>query len=815
MKRKIISAVLAVCMLTTCIVVANYSVTAVTTDKSKTGSEVPDTYSGITNYNGMAKSNDDATILQAWNWSYTNIQAELDNIANQGFNTIQISPPNEIKKATKGALVKQADNQNGWWMFYQPAGFQINESQDNALGTKSELVAMVKAAHAKGIKVIADTVINHMGTKEGDDSNTSDDPMTHVTPKADTFEHEIYYGDNGEGLFHRPWEQMQYWENKYNYSQKQSTYDLTRRCTSGLPDLKTEDPRVQSAIYDYLRELVDCGIDGFRIDAAKHIEVPEDDSEYRSNFWPNTVGRIMTEAKNEYGKDLLSYGEILNNSGVRRKTSWYFPYMKVTNTNAYYGIIYSVNGGSASGAVPLGLSVGNDATDTVENQEPYQAVLWSESHDNYSDGNSSTDCHDDYKVNASDTELNKRWAAMASRANITSMFLARPQSNNQELGVASRTLWYTSKAVKAVNDFNNVYSGQGEYVEDGGSNIAVIGRGTAESGGGAVFINCDRGTTKTISGVSVHTMANGSYIDKVSGNTFTVSNGKISGKIGDTGVAVLYSDDPMVGGTASCYYTTDSFTATFTYRNCDSATYSVNGSADVAFTSGDKVTFGTSEDVQGATYKVVLKGYVGGVEKATATYNYTKKNAAASYTVTFNTNGVSGWSGTPYVHYWNGSTTAATTWPGKKMSGSGGTFTISIPSDVRSLLFTMGSSGPQTVDLTLNDDTIFNLKSSSIMDGETKKYNVDSEPGGDPIATYYPGIDNPPVPTQATFQSDYEYGDVTRDGKVNINDVTLIQMRLVLLATFDSEQLNLADYNKDGRVSIQDATAIQYDLLKV
>ncbi len=811
MKRKIISAVLAVCMLMTCIVVANYSATAVTTDKSNTESEVPETYSDITNYNGMAESNDDATILQAWNWSYTNIQAELDNIANQGFNTIQISPPNEIKKATKGALVKQADNQNGWWMFYQPAGFQINESTDNALGTKSELVAMVKAAHAKGIKVIADTVINHMGTKEGDDTNTSTDPMTHVTPKADTFEHEIYYGDEGKGLFHRPWEKMQYWEDKNQYNQKQSTYDLTRRCTSGLPDLKTEDPRVQSAIYDYLRELVDCGIDGFRIDAAKHIEVPEDDIEYRSDFWPNTVGRIMTEAKNEYGKDLLSYGEILNNSGVRRKTSWYFPYMKVTNTNAYYGIIYSVNGGSASGAVPVGLSVGNDATDTVENQEPGQAVLWSESHDNYSDGNSSTDCHDDYKVNASDTELNKRWAAMASRANITSMFLARPESNNQELGVASRTLWYKSKAVKAVNDFNNVYSGQGEYVEDGGSNIAVIGRGTSNSSGGAVLINCDRGTSKTVSNISVHTMADGTYKDKVSGGTFTVSNGKISGSIGGTGVAVLYSDDPMVGGTSSCYYTTDTFKATFTCRNVDSATYSINGGEDTSFEGRTKVTLGTSADVQGATYKVTLKGYVGGELKTTATLTYTKKNAPTKYKVTFKTNGVSGWSGTPYIYYWNGTSSPAPSWPGKKMSGSSGEYTYSIPADFKNVLFTMSNTGPQTLDFTINDDTTFTLQSTTT-DG---KYNVTSEASGEPIATYYPGIDDPPTQppsTQESFHSDYSYGDVSRDGKVNINDVTMIQQRLVSLINFDVEQANLADYNRDTKLNIHDATAIQYML---
>ena len=813
MKRKIISAVLVVCLLMTCIVVANYSVTAVSTDKSQT-SAAPDTYSGITaNPYGMAQSNDDATILQAWNWSYSNIQSELDNIAKQGFNTIQISPPNEIKTTTSDALVKQSDNKNGWWMFYQPAGFQINQSDGNALGKKDDLVAMVKAAHAKGIKVIADTVINHMGTKDNEDSETSTDPMDHVTPKAQTYEPEIY----NNALFHNPWFNMTYKEDKNQFSQDASTYDLTRGCTSRLPDLMTEDSRVQNAIYDYLKELVDCGIDGFRIDAAKHIETPNDLAKYKSDFWPNTVGKVKTYAQDNYGKDLLSYGEILNNSGVSRMTSWYFPYMKVTNTNAYYSIIGNVNGGTAASVVPQNLSIGSDGSGTVETQQKNQAVLWSESHDNYSDGNSANGG----QSNASDTELNKRWAAMAARDGITSMFLARPASNSQKLGVASRTLWYNSTAVKAVNEFNNVYSGQGEYL-DNGSNVAVIGRGSKTANGGAVLINCNNGTSRSISGVPVHTMANGTYTDKVSGGTFTVSNDKISGSIGSTGVAVLYSDEPMVGGTSSCYYKTDSFTATFTFRNVDRATYSVNTGAETKYVNGQKVTFGTAADVQGATYKVTLKGYVGSTVKTTAELTYTKKNPATNYKVTFNTNSVSGWSGTPYIHYWNGTTTPETTWPGNPMTASGsGVYTYNLPADVPNLLFTMGQSGPKTTDLSISDDTTFTLQSSYTMDGTTKMYSVTSAPSGEPIETYYPGVDTQPTQssetqpqTQAseTFHSDFSFGDVNRDNIVNINDVTMIQQRLVYLINFDVEQANLADFNRDGKLNIHDVTYIQYSI---
>lgn len=58
-------------------------------------------------------------------------------------------------------------------------------------------------------------------------------------------------------------------------------------------------------------------------------------------------------------------------------------------------------------------------------------------------------------------------------------------------------------------------------------------------------------------------------------------------------------------------------------------------------------------------------------------------------------------------------------------------------------------------------------------------------------------------------------GDVNRDGKVNITDVTLIQKYLAKLIPFDDEQLSLAEFDGDGRLCIKDATAIQYATLSL
>ena len=52
-------------------------------------------------------------------------------------------------------------------------------------------------------------------------------------------------------------------------------------------------------------------------------------------------------------------------------------------------------------------------------------------------------------------------------------------------------------------------------------------------------------------------------------------------------------------------------------------------------------------------------------------------------------------------------------------------------------------------------------------------------------------------------------GDVNLDGKVNINDATLVQKAVANMITLTAEQNTAADVNKDTKVNIKDATEIQ------
>ena len=525
--RRLVSLLLAVLLVMSCFSVSIVATSAAVADQAETAANIDVAAAGsayedmqskttVENNYGLSKTVNDGTILQAWTWSFKNIEQNLETIAEQGFTTIQVSPPNEIKKGTKGAKFLQSDGQNGWWMYYQPSGFQLNNSTDNALGTKAEFISMCDKAHEMGLKIIVDAVINHMGTKDGDDSNTSTDPMSHVTPKAQTFEPEIY----NNKLFHNPWKKMTYIES--NDTQYNSTYDLTRNCTSGLPDLKTEDSRVQKAIYDYMEELVQSGADGFRFDAAKHIETPDDISSLRSDFWTNTLVKVQ---KAHPDQEIYAYGEILNTCGINRPYSMYTKLFDVTDSGSYWGIKNAVTGEYSGNPIPYYPNGNFSSSNTM---------LWDESHDTYVDGGTTS---------LNTTQRGKIWALVAGRAGISSVYLARPSDNtntndlyNISIGEARKTSW-SNATTKAINQFHNYFIGQSEYCSNS-NGTAYIERGTS----GAMIVNLGGTTAKNVT-LKNNKLTPGSYKDAITGNTFTVTKSQIKGSVGSSGVAVLYENN--------------------------------------------------------------------------------------------------------------------------------------------------------------------------------------------------------------------------------------------------------------------------------
>ncbi|MBQ4568933.1 MAG: InlB B-repeat-containing protein [Ruminococcus sp.] len=523
------------------------------------------------NLYGLADNIQQGQILQCWNWSYRNIEANLQKIAEQGFSAIQTSPIQPIKEQTTEYWNTVM---NSSWVIYQPVAFNIEDNYRNVQGTKTEFKSMCAAAHKYGIKVICDVVFNHMAN---DMSNNTIHPWVPSDIK-----------DNPDC-----WHDI-----SKNISNFDNRYDVTQYCLTGLPDLNTAHPTVQWHCTNLLKEAIEAGADGFRFDAAKHIETPSDSSSYRSDFWPNVLGAATEYAQSTRGFTPYYYGEVLGSPGGSLSISAYTKYMCVTDPGSSDSIRDGVCNGDASKAATGNVSCGA-AKD--------RAVQWTESHDNHKDNGTRF---------LSDEQINKTWAMVGAKSQICGVYLARPENmDTTMMGDADQTSW-TSSSVKAVNRFNNAFVGQSEYLSSYNS-LACIERGNS----GMIIVNTGGSYYNGIS-VPVHTMSSGTYKDAITGNTFTVSGGRISGDIGDKGIAVVYNVD--ANGPFSYGNLTD-FAVTGSFNDWDT------GANKMVATSANKAT--TSMYLSAGTYafKVTANGLwygnSGTIENTTGESGWTMKTS--------------------------------------------------------------------------------------------------------------------------------------------------------------------------------------------
>lgn len=200
-------------------------------------------------------------ILHCFNWKYLDIINILSEVEAQGFDAIQINPVQPLKE----------EGLKEWWMSYQPIGFQIG----NYFGSKEDLCKLCLEANKHGIRIFADVICNHMAADNHDPLK----PHERVDSK----------------LRERP----EYWRPKKVVTNWKNRNDVTQNCM-GLPGLNVYHPDVEAMVVRFLNELIDCGIDGFRFDAAKSIGLPSEG--YR--FWPNIIYQLK-----KYG--LFLYGEVI------------------------------------------------------------------------------------------------------------------------------------------------------------------------------------------------------------------------------------------------------------------------------------------------------------------------------------------------------------------------------------------------------------------------------------------------------------------------------------------------------------------------
>ena len=524
-------------------------------------SNEPTSVSAATTDYGLADNVQDGVILHAWNWSYNTIKDNLADIAAAGYTTVQTSPVQQPKDYSSS----YTDVAGQWWKLYQPVSFSI--ASKSWLGTKSELKALCTAADAYGIKIICDIVVNHLGNGSGNGG---------LSPQVATYE-PTFYNNTGSYLWNSSVAEGDY-----------SVEAVVRASYGGRPDINTSSTYVQQRVISLLKECIDCGVDGFRWDMAKHIETSYDGS-YASNFWKNVINTATSYASTTKGITLYNYGEILNTPGTGRSFSYYTDLMSITDNQTGNKIRQYVAGGDASSAKSNYYYTGQSAN---------KLVLWAESHDTYEDASSSS---------VSTANINKTWAIVASRANAASLYFVRPGSAT--MGNVGTTQWKTA-SVAAVNKFHNAYIGAKEYLSSSGNVVMNERYFEANSAAnGCVLVNCS-GTTKTVSSMAVNKMADGTYTDEITGNKFTVSGGKISGKIGSTGIAVLIGTSGSASGSTS-----SKITVYFSNNYSWSSVYCYYWGSDSSSVTwpGTAMTYVGKNEYNESIYKMTIPADVSGI----------------------------------------------------------------------------------------------------------------------------------------------------------------------------------------------------------
>ncbi|ADD40957.1 alpha-amylase [Stackebrandtia nassauensis] len=192
----------------------------------------------------------DEAILHLFQWPWKSVASECTNVLGPAkFPAVEVSAPQEH--------VVLPDKQYPWWQDYQPVSYQLESRR----GSAKDFADMVSACDDAGVEVYVDTIVNHMagGASTGTGSGGSEYSQ-YDYPAVPYGNNDFHHcGRNGN-------DDIQNWQDQWE----------VRNCELlDLSDLATETEHVRKQLTGYMQDLIDLGVDGFRIDAAKHVPVAD------------------------------------------------------------------------------------------------------------------------------------------------------------------------------------------------------------------------------------------------------------------------------------------------------------------------------------------------------------------------------------------------------------------------------------------------------------------------------------------------------------------------------------------------------------
>lgn len=431
------------------------------------------------------------SILHVWSWNFPTVAENMKRIADAGFTMIQTSPVQNCY-APEGSGKKIFDDnvtEGNWYYYYQPTDWKIG---NNIVGSRDQMKQMMDSAAAYDIKVIVDVLPNHTAF---DIDAVSEDFYKAVGGRAKMF--------HSNGLM------------------PISDYNDREQCTlmgtGGLPDVNTENPAFQKYYMQFVNDLLDLGVRGFRYDTAKHIGVASDPVDKASGVKENDFWDVATGRKSVGGvklalpyDSLFVYGEVLQDRNVPEAE--YAEYFGQTASSYGHVLREMLEKRSANGL---------DILSWHHSAAPEYLTTWVESHDTYANAHESAHLTDD--------QIRTAYVFLVSRQNGVPLFFNRPAGSDRNnywgdniLGARGNDEFFHPEVI-AANKFRTAMSGQKEDVRISPSgDVLLVNRGNK----GASVINL----SSHANNISLPTgLPDGKYKDNVYGKEFVVKNGILKG----------------------------------------------------------------------------------------------------------------------------------------------------------------------------------------------------------------------------------------------------------------------------------------------
>ncbi len=243
----------------------------------------------------------------AWRGDFKGLIQKLDYIKALGFSAIWITP-----------VVQNASGYD--YHGYHAINFSKVDPRYESAGASYQ--DLINAAHAKGLKVIQDIVVNHTGNF-GEENLY---PMFKKDPdKPDTANNLVKTTDKLPSNYDTLTPDQQYQarldlmknegtNNNIYHTEKSLSWESytvqTGQIAGDCVDLNTENPAVNKYLIDTYNHYIDMGVDAFRVDTVKHV------SRYIFNKY------YIPAWKTRGGSDFYIFGEVATryrdvwNSGI-------------------------------------------------------------------------------------------------------------------------------------------------------------------------------------------------------------------------------------------------------------------------------------------------------------------------------------------------------------------------------------------------------------------------------------------------------------------------------------------------------------------